>query len=103
MGDNDQAAKPQQHGPAIVAVIHTLAHTAQRATRHQCTQHRDGVFLDLLSNDRRHQACRRLGCLDEDIAGEAIGHNHVGDTFGDLFALDIALEVEAWRLLQQFG
>src|SRR3712207_7479060 len=43
---------------------------------------------------------RALGDLEQDVAREAVGHDHVGRVIEDVLALDVADEVDA-RLAQE--
>ena len=96
-----KTGEPQQHSPAVMAVVHPFSHAPHGPAREQGPQEGDWTLLDLFSHHPAHQPGCGLGGFDKDVAREPVGHNDIRKTRRDLFAFDIALKTNAGGLFEQ--
>ena len=94
MADEHQAVHPQQRPGAVLPVVHLLPHLVEGRPEGQARRGVPGPALDgrpkLVHDEVRHPLHR----LDDDVAGEAVGDDDVGDVRGDMLPLYVADEVE---------
>src|SRR5437773_9532317 len=100
VADEADAVHAQQGRRAVLLPVDPLLDPAQGGPQEQCPGARQPVATQLLAHHVREQAGDALGGLEHDVAGEAVGDDHVATALEHVAALDVADEVEVARRTQ---
>src|SRR5216117_2999167 len=93
MADEAHAAHAEERSGAVSLPVDPGAEAMERAAHEQRAEHRQRVALDLVAHRAAEEAGRALGGLEEHVAGEAVGHDHVAGALEQVAALDGTDEV----------
>ena len=85
--------QPQHHRAVVAPRIEPFAQPIQRRAQQQIGQPGGEAAAEHLAQQVADQLQRALAGLQRDVAGEAVGHHHVGGAGGDVVALDEAVEL----------
>ena len=89
---DDRLVQADQHGAADLAVIHGLADLICALLAEEIPDLGKEIPLEHILHHVRHVACSALDALEQHVAGEAVGHDHVR-AGQNVASLDVAGEV----------
>ena len=89
------AAQAEHHGAVVAARVQPLAQPLQPRAGQQVADARGQRGGEHLAQHLAHQLQRALAGLERHVAGETVGHDHVGGAGGDVVAFHEAVELAA--------
>src|SRR5215471_6803179 len=98
VADDHAALDAEQRRPAVFGVVEARLEAAEGRARQQETHRGLQRALDLLAQEVLDHLGERLGHLQDDVAGEAVGDDDVDGSVEDVAPLDVADEVQAGLL-----
>ncbi len=85
------AVDAQERRAAVLGVVGPLAEPLERAGHQRCADlGQDARARDLFLDDPEHRLGGTLDALEQDVAGETVGHHHVDLPLEDVAPLDVA-------------
>ena len=101
MRDDGNSGDAQERRGDVRVVIHPAPELRDPAERNETRKLSERPAEDIATNAFNEDVDDTLHTLGEDIAGEAVGDADVGDAARHVAALDVAVEVEILRALEE--
>ena len=102
MTDEDQALDTQQGLRAVLGGVEAGRHATQGGFDQGRTQFgQQSAARERLPNQAEEQSGFLFGGFENNVAGETIGHHHVGGALEDIAAFHVSKKVQAGRGLEQ--
>src|SRR5215212_2119359 len=100
VADDDRAFYAKQVGTTVVLGVHSVPHLQQPLTKDACGEPAQNVACNRGADHGEDLTRNTLGRLEDDIAREAVRHEHVGRPAPDVSTLDVTDETDP-RLLHE--
>src|SRR5207245_9469565 len=101
MGDHRDAIDAEEERSAELAPIGAAPDRPQLGTDERPTQRCEGIALDGVTNALEDELGGALGGLDQDVAAKTVRDDHIGLTFEDVLAFDVADEIDRLESAQR--